>query len=133
MNLDKAFDGLIGIPFKSGGRDPKEGLDCWGLVLVAYKRFNIELPDFGNMVDALNSFEVNLRIKSSKKFWEQIQQPEIPSVLAIRNHPKYVNHCGVYVGNHRFLHCLEKVGVILSNMSDRIWQRRIEGIYRYVP
>lgn len=39
-------EGLIGVPFLDGGRDPGEGLDCWGVVLEFYRRrFGVNVPD----------------------------------------------------------------------------------------
>ena len=44
----RVAEGMIGIPFRDGGRDAsvKGGLDCWGVVLEYYRRrFGVELPD----------------------------------------------------------------------------------------
>ena len=37
---------LIGVPFVSRGRDPKIGLDCWGLVMEIGRRMGKNIPDF---------------------------------------------------------------------------------------
>jgi len=44
----RVAEGMIGIPFRDGGRDARKtgGLDCWGVVLEYYRRrFGVELPD----------------------------------------------------------------------------------------
>ena len=35
---------LIGIKYAEGGRDPSNGLDCWGLVRIACQRYGRDLP-----------------------------------------------------------------------------------------
>ena len=44
-SANASFDDLVGIPFLEGGRDPKQGVDCLGIVLLGLKRMGIEADD----------------------------------------------------------------------------------------
>ncbi|MCK4522082.1 MAG: C40 family peptidase [Nanoarchaeota archaeon] len=126
------YDDIIGIPFKKGGNDIK-GFDCYGLVRFMYSKFfDIEIPSYGHKnIDALKGEDINKVINLSKGEWKRIEKPEVPCALFIRNHPLYINHIGFYVENNQFLHCLKKVGVILSNVKDSYWKRKIMGFYKW--
>ncbi len=41
---------LLGIPFALGGRDPGEGLDCYGLTIEAGRRLGVDVPDFWDKI-----------------------------------------------------------------------------------
>lgn len=127
---------LIGIPFSKDGESPQEGFDCWGLVRFVYKEFyGIELPDFNHSnIHYLNGKKVHKIIEeeqNDEKLWEKLNEPEEPCILAIKNHPLYINHTGIYVGRGKFLQSLEKVGVILSDIHDKYWSQKIVGFYKW--
>ena len=124
---------LIGIPFKQGGNNI-DGFDCYGLVVYVFKNFyGIEIPNYNHqIIDAFNATDINTTIDKALKNWQEIKEPEEPCAVLIRNHPVYVNHIGVYVGGNKFMHALKKVGVILSDINDKYWSKKIEGYYKWI-
>lgn len=106
------YEDLIGKPFKRGGDDIK-GFDCYGLVIFIYKEFfGIEIPSYGHKnIDAFKGESINKVIDKNKGEWVRIDKPEIPCAVFIKNHPLYVNHVGVYIGNNKFLHCLKRLAL----------------------
>ncbi|MEW5725867.1 MAG: NlpC/P60 family protein [Thermodesulfobacteriota bacterium] len=46
---------LAHTPFQDGGRDPRRGLDCWGLVMEVLRRFGSLVPDYGAGLSAFDS------------------------------------------------------------------------------
>ena len=43
-----------------------------------------------------------------------------------------VNHTGVYVGNGKFIHIRENVGVCVDRVNSPAWKKQIEGFYEYI-
>jgi len=121
---------LIGIPFVDGGRDPRTGLDCWGLALEVYRRHGITLPDY--KAGCLDEVRIDGIVESSRPNWDRVERSAapVPSLLAIRvNNSHLVNHTGVYIGAGRFIHTLIRVGVTISRVDDLAWRHVIEGFY----
>jgi cell wall-associated NlpC family hydrolase len=104
----------IGTPYRSGGTTRK-GLDCSGLVLAIYKKFNISLPR--------TSF-------NQSKFGQQISQSALQpaDLVFFKTSKRYaVSHVGIYIGQGRFIHA--------STRSRRVQIDRITDKYfadRYV-
>ena len=124
---------LVGIPFKKFGTNPKDGFDCYGLVVWVYKHFyHTDIPTYNHdIIDAFNGEQIHEIIKRNEKDWESIENPTEPSVVLIRNHPVFVNHIGVYIGRGNFLHSIEKTGVIVSKLHDRYWGKKIVGFLKW--
>ena len=126
------FSDLIGIPFVDGGRDPKSGLDCWGLVLEVFRRANKALPDYRigcHDIDAIGTAVAGEQMLGRWRHWNAHDAPS-PSVVAIRfNSPLIINHTGVYIGGRKFLHTREATGVCVESIDSAAWRHRIEGFY----
>jgi cell wall-associated NlpC family hydrolase len=125
---------LIGIPFIDGGRDPKVGLDCWGMAMHAAGRFGYRLPDFTvACLDALKiGSTVAVEIRSGR--WQKLDEP-IPGCIVIMSiDPEafdIVNHLGVYIGNGDFVHTLLKMQSFVSSIHGPYWKNKIRGYYRW--
>jgi cell wall-associated NlpC family hydrolase len=120
---------LVGVPFIDGGRGP-EGYDCWGLVCEVFKREGITLKDYNLCCHDSEGFYSFF--KEELPQWTRHEHPNIPSpsVVAIRfNHPVFVNHVGAYIGDGKFLHTREKIGVCIEKIDAPYWKHRIEGFY----
>ncbi len=81
----------IGTPYKSGGTT-RQGLDCSGLTLAIYRKFNIQLPR--------TSF-------NQSKFGQQIPRSALqPADLVFFKTTRraIVSHVGIYIGQGRFIH-----------------------------
>jgi cell wall-associated NlpC family hydrolase len=123
------YEDLVGIPFKKGGSN-LEGFDCYGMVRFVYSKFfHTEIPYYNEGMKTWEGKEINEIIDSYKGEWKEVSEPQVPCSVFIRNHPLYVNHIGVYVGEGKFLQCLRKVGVILSDINDDYWKRKIVGFW----
>lgn len=130
------YSDLIGVPFKNRGRDKNTGLDCYGLVMEVYKKIGIQLPEY--YADWNNAEKINgiIQQEVGTSFWKKVDGSHIPipCVMAIRfGVPKgVVNHTGVYVGNGKFIHIRENVGVCVDRVNSPAWKKQIEGFYEYI-
>ena len=126
---------LIGKPFVDGGRGPG-AYDCWGLVMEVFRVFGQELPDY--RISAYNYVGVGAQImagmadarRGHDSIWQELETPEAPCIVAIKNHPRMVNHCGAYIGGGRFLHVMERIGCVQDRIDSPMWRRRIMGFFR---
>lgn len=126
------MDDLIGIPFLPKGRDPKTGLDCWGLVVEVFRRSRIALPE--HLIDPSEHAAIAAAISkaSSSGQWEKIEQPEPFAVVVIRQHPEWEQHLGVCLGSGKFIHSRIHLGVGIDRLEDPVYKHQIKGYYRYV-
>lgn len=124
------YDDLIGIPYVDYGRDPKKGLDCWGLAMEMYHRRGIQLPD--NLFDPRDAKLIGQKFVWQRDHspWRRLEQPEDGCLVVIRLADEgWANHCGVYIGYGEFIHAYHTAVVV-----DRLrrWKPRIVGFYDWV-
>ncbi|WCO01176.1 C40 family peptidase [Psychroserpens ponticola] len=110
INYAQTFEGTR---YKYGGTT-KRGMDCSGLVVVAFEKENIKLPrttgdlkNTGEWIDVKNVKEGDLLFFATKK------------------NNRNVNHVGIVTksrpGFVEFIHSTSSKGVITSNLSERYW------------
>ena len=131
MNPD--LRGLIGIPFKNGGRD-RSGADCWGLVMITFQEFGVTVPDF--KISCFDTDVINSQVDIERQDWRPVRIPEVPCLVVMRidpNLPMACNHLGVYVGSGRFIHTLKKQNSVMERINHPYYQRKIEGFYVFSP
>jgi len=133
------FTDLIGKEFIASDGNKEKFYNCWMCAKEVYKKFGIELS-FHYLIDSEDKEGINSIFDEHKKSgkWERIEigngeELEIPCIVAIRfNSPIYVNHVGVYIGDGKFIHCRERIGVNITEISSPAWNRRIEGYYKWI-
>ena len=82
----------IGVPYKLGGKNPKEGFDCSSLVQYSYARNGVKLPR-----SSAQQAKVGRKVKKS-----QLQPGDL--VFFSTGRRGRVSHVGIYVGNDKFIH-----------------------------
>jgi cell wall-associated NlpC family hydrolase len=119
---------LIGIPFKDGGRNRKEGLDCWGLACEVFREYGLELPDY--RIDAHDwaaIFEQYQNVKSN--YVEVSGNLPVPCLAFMRFNSARGNHVGVYIGGGRFIHARAKSHSCTERLDSPAWRLNIIGYY----
>lgn len=124
---------LIGIPFVDGGRDPKVGLDCWGLFMIVMSRLGQTVPDY--KISCFDSTEIGKAARYALATqWLKTDQPGPGVGVALEMDPDRqgcIQHFGVGISKYKFAHTLRKTGCILSRTDDRYWLQKIKGYYQW--
>ena len=122
----------LGAPYKHKGRDPKTGLDCWGLGVCVFRDLGIKLLDFDIDYGEDWGFKgENYFLENYYKQWDIIEKPMPFDCVLFRSLPEAMpNHGGIYLGNHKFIHAC-KTGVVLGDMRKEILQRMFVGYLRH--
>ena len=129
--LHHDFSYLMDSVFKDGGRGNGE-YDCWGLVKECFSKYGFEVPDY--KIHCHAAATINAAIDESRSQWRAIEKTEIenniPCLVVMRfNQVKLCNHVGIYLGDRRFIHISERMGVGIDSIDTPYWKRKIEGFY----
>jgi cell wall-associated NlpC family hydrolase len=125
---------FLGIPFVHGGRTI-EGLDCWGLPILIYRKINIILLDLENYEFNWGKSGKNYFLENYHKEWDEVKDLKFLDVILFRRKQNeessevVVDHAGIYLSKHRFIHCCT-AGVVIGNLRDKVWDEKVEGYFR---
>jgi cell wall-associated NlpC family hydrolase len=103
-----------GTKYKFGGTT-KKGMDCSGVVYVAYKKENIQLPRVSKDM-----------AKKGKKI--SLKEARKGDLLFFRTHKssRKINHVGLIISvknkQIKFIHSTSSKGVIISSLSQKYWK-----------
>ncbi|MEK6531252.1 MAG: NlpC/P60 family protein [Deltaproteobacteria bacterium] len=122
------YEDLLGVEFKLNGRDPNDGLDCYGLCMEIYKRMGLRLPEFSY---AFQESLLHKQIEEGSRKFVEIADPEPGCLVTFAIMPPYTSHIGVVVDGSRFIHIMKKTRVALERLDASEWRKRITGYYRW--
>lgn len=126
---------LVGVPFVDRGRDWRAGLDCWGLVMEVQRRLGREVRDYANSAFAPEVTDAEMHAATGPGgYWAMVPRPLPGDVVCLnleKRQPDLVQHFGVYIGRHRFIHILKGRNCEVSNLGDLSWQNRLRGFGRW--
>jgi len=131
------YEDLIGIPYQQDGRDPKNGLDCWGVIVIVQRRLGIEIAD---VFKAENQITVKVHQTGTEALdwiaslfgrWRRVDPPQERCVVVFRDVGGAAVHAGVLVDYPRFIHATRAVGVGISSLTREPWASSFLGAYAY--
>jgi cell wall-associated NlpC family hydrolase len=126
-----ACDDLVGIPFRYGGRGA-DGMDCWGVVVEAFRRLGLGIEDVPAYGEVLATDNNPVFDTERTACWHAVQPPYEPyDVLLFADGccGAAATHCALWLGRGRMLHAIERLGVIVSPL--RHFRKRLVGAYRH--
>jgi len=121
----------IGIEFSD--LEPSfKSANCYSLIELFYKEeLKIEIPKI--RILALNSRHAFMEyLKQISENWIKIDKPELNCVVAMAHdmaHPKIVQHFGIYIGDRKVLHTLNKVNSHIATLQSL--KPFIKGYYKW--
>lgn len=110
--------GVIGVPYKWGGVTPK-GFDCSGLTWYVFDKNAISLPR-----------TADVQYKAGQAVGRgNLQQGDL---VFFTTYEPGASHCGIYLGDGKFVHSSSSLGVMVSHLSDSYWKTRYLGARRMI-
>ncbi len=114
---------LLGTPYKFGGSNPDQGVDCSGFVKHVYKETaDLTLPRSARDMSRLGESVAKSELKPGDLvFFNTRRQPN--------------SHVGIYKGNGEFVHAssTRRKAVTVSRMDQKYWASRFNGARRVLP
>lgn len=131
--MHREFDKYIGIPFVHRGRT-KNGVDCYGLITLIYKsELGINLFDIETYQKKWYE-KHNLFINNYYRQWGKIDIDKLQVydviLFSIGDSKLIPSHVGLYIGEDRFIHCMENSSVIISKLYGQ-WRKVFHSAYRF--
>ncbi len=146
--MDSTLLDLFHSKYERGGKSPQTH-DCKSLFVEVMNRYGnpVQAPDIEvlaveQVVAAqakgeyaythIDSAMIKAEIDSGK--WEKLETPVegCAVVIALDPHqPDLIQHLGVYVGDGKFMHILQDMGVLTTRIDDRFWGKKIRGYYKW--
>jgi cell wall-associated NlpC family hydrolase len=129
----KDFRRFIGVPFVSGGRDPRIGLDCWGLFMAVHALYGRKIPDVDVACTELLAINRAAQVQI-RALWKRVTVPEsgVSVVMATDHaHPNIIQHFGVLLDRRNIIHCIQKTGVVIDDLYLLESALCIKGLYAW--
>ena len=104
----------IGVPYQFGGTTPK-AFDCSGYLQYVFAKNGINIPRTAD-----EQYKLGLRTKSSQQL--------VPGDLVFfTTYEAGASHCGIYLGEDKFIHASSSKGVRVDTLKDSYWAPRYLG------
>lgn len=139
MTLAEFVERALPVPFVERGRD-YAGWDCWGLVCCGFRDvWGITLPSYATEYEAPQRSVAGLdamrgvveRATAPAGLWRPVARASAGDVIVLCLHNRPI-HVGLMLDAVRFIHAEAGVGASIDQTASPLWQRRIDGIFRYV-
>jgi cell wall-associated NlpC family hydrolase len=106
---------MLGVRYRYGGRSPRTGFDCSGLVYYSHQRSGIAVPRTAQEQYRAAKPVLRSALRSG-------------DLVFFRIYGNSVSHVGIYLGNNRFIHApASGKQVSIARMDDSYWRRRFAG------
>lgn len=120
---------LLGVPWVHQGRNPTVGLDCAGLLIVAYGES--DEPDYGrDPQEGKLEAEITSRVGPPLEGCEDIRAGDIVAMAYAGD----IRHCGMVAlgddGRLNLIHTDSRLGRLVEHPLDAKWMRRVRMVWR---
>jgi hypothetical protein len=121
--IREEMEKYLGVRYRKAGAS-KKGFDCSGFVKVIYDEiFGVDLPHQSSQ-QALSP-ELMTVSEDALKTGDLI-------FFSTGRNKKAISHVGIYLADGKFIHAARSKGVVVSNLDDPYWRRKIVRMKRLV-
>lgn len=106
----------LGVPYKFGGDTPK-GFDCSGYLQYIFAKNGMKIP---RTVD--DQYKIGISLTQS--------QLKTGDLVFFTTYEKGASHCGLYLGEGKFIHASSSKGIHIDELSNAYWKPRYIGAKR---
>lgn len=110
---------FVGIPYRWGGENVVDGMDCSGFVRAVYNLCGLSIPRTS---------------RDQFKAGESVAKGDLQDgdLVFFGASEEQINHVGIYVGNGRFVHAPRRGEEIrVTSVDESYFERRFVGARRY--
>lgn len=104
----------LGVPYVFGGASPEEGFDCSGFLEYVFARNGIEIPRTAD-----KQYRLGKLVRQS--------QLVAGDLVFFTTYEPGASHCGIYLGNDKFIHASSSKGIRVDDINDSYWASRYYG------
>lgn len=106
----------LGVPYKFGGDTPK-GFDCSGYLQYIFAQNGMKIPRTAD-----EQYKIGTSLSQS--------QLKTGDLVFFTTYEKGPSHCGLYLGDSKFIHASSSKGIHIDELSDAYWKPRYIGAKR---
>ena len=108
---------MVGVPYRYGGADPREGFDCSGLVFYSYTSNGHAVPRTSReQFDAAQKISLAEATEGDLVFFQDQEK---------------LSHVGIYLGDGRFVHAPSSGGTVsVASIDAPYYQRHFVTVGR---
>ena len=111
---------MVGVQYRFGGADPREGFDCSGLVYYTYTSSGHAVPRTSQA-----QFDAARKIP--------LAQAAAGDLLFFQDQEK-LSHVGIYLGDGRFVHAPSSGDAVrVANIAASYYQRHLIAVGQLLP
>ena len=111
---------MVGVPYRYGGDDPREGFDCSGLVHYAYTSNGQAVPRTSRA-----QFDAAREIP--------LEEAAPGDLLFFRDQEK-LSHVGIYLGDRQFVHAPSSGDTVrVASVDAPYYRRNLVAVGRLLP
>ncbi len=111
---------MLGVKYRYGGKTPKTGFDCSGLIYFSYLQVGITLPRTSRGQYAASKPVAKKSIRRGDLLFFRINRGRI-------------SHVGIYLGNNRFVHAPSSgKQVSIGELDSPYWQKHFVRGGRFI-